>query len=133
MGRPFFNQVWFDRGIQLLENIYDFRKRDFFSFNDIIKLYDIPKHNFLFYNTLVSSIPVGWKYKLKTETINIPRKDTLLKKSLKQKHVNKYLYEHQFQNEVKMYVKQEIKWENILNDTVLDWKNIYLRICQSLK
>ena len=109
-----------------MEHIYDFRKRDFFSFNDIINLYDIPKHYFLFYNTLVSSISSEWKYKLKTEIINIPRKETLLIKSLKKKHVNKYLYERQFQNAGKMDVKQEKKWEDILNDTVLDWKNIYL-------
>ena len=106
-GRTIFNEVWFDRGIQLIEHIYDFRKRDFFSFNDIINVYDIPKHYFLFYHTLVSSIPVEWKHQLKTEIMNISRKDTLLIKSLKQKHVSKYLYKHQLQNEGKMDVKQE--------------------------
>ena len=125
-GRPIFNKVWFDRGIQLMEHIYDFRKREFFNFNDIINLYDIPNHFFLFYNTLVSSIPLEWKNKLKTEQINIPKKETLLIKCLKQKHVNKYLYECQFQNEGKMDVKQEKKWDDILNETVLDWKNMYL-------
>ena len=86
----------------------------------------MPTKYFLFYNTLVASIPKEWKTKLKTENINIQRREKLLFQSLKKKQWNKYLYRKQFQNEPNSNVKHEEKWADILNDIQLDWKNIYL-------
>ena len=125
-GRPFFNQVWYERGIQFIEHIYDFRKKEFFKFSEIVDLYDLSHKYFLFYNSLVASILTEWKVKLKTEMMNIQRPKTLLMTSLEKKHINKYLYQHQFQKDVKIKVKQEDKWINIFNDPNLDWKHIYL-------
>ena len=130
-GMPLFNPVWYNRGIQYIEQIYDFRKKDFFNFNDIVNLYDMPNKYFLFYNTLVASIPKEWKTKLKTEKINIQRSETLLLQSIKKKHLNKYLYVKQFQNEPKINLRQEEKWAIIFNDIHLDWKNIYLTPIQA--
>ena len=81
-GRPFFNQVWYERGIQFIEHIYDFRKKEFFKFSEIVDLYDLSHKYFLFYNSLVASILTEWKVKLKTEMMNIQRPKTLLMTSL---------------------------------------------------
>ena len=93
-GKMFFDKTWFNRGIQYIEHIYDFRKKEFYNFNELINLYDLPKRYFLFYNSIISCISKEWKLKLKNENIiNIQRPETFLNKTLKSKHVNKFLYD----------------------------------------
>ena len=88
----FFDKTWFDGRIPYIEHLYDFRKKEFYNFNELINLYDLPKRYLLFYNTIISCISKEWKLKLKNENIiNIQQPETLLNKTLKSKHVNKFL------------------------------------------
>ena len=126
-GKMFFEKSWFDRGIQLIEHIYDFRKKEFYNFNELLSLYDLPKKYFLFYNSLISSISKEWKSKLKVENeYNYQRKETLLHKTLNKRHVNKFLYQQQLQKEEIADIKHESKWTNIFEENNLNWKDIYI-------
>ena len=66
-----------------------------YKFYDFINLYELPNNTFLFFMSLISSIPKEWKVKLKLELINNHRKETLLSKLLNSKQANKFLYEYQ--------------------------------------
>ena len=114
------------RGIKFIEHIYDYRKKDFYDFREFINLYDLPPSNFLYYNSIVSSIPKEWKDMLKNETINNLAEDKPLKQLLKSKHANKYLYDIQMQNEKMPKSKSEEKWASDMNCTTLQWNKIYV-------
>ena len=66
-NKTFFKKDWYDRGIQHIEHIYDYRKNEFYQFKYFLELYDLPNQSFLFYTSLISSIPREWKTKLKAE------------------------------------------------------------------
>ena len=88
-NKPLFKKDWYDRGIPYIEHIYDYRKNEFYQFKDFLELYDLPNQSFLFYTSLISSIPRKWKAKLKSESINFQMIDTLLTKLFKSKQTNK--------------------------------------------
>ena len=77
-NKTLFNKTWHDRGIQFIEQLYDYRTREFYKFYEFINLYELPNNTFLFFMSLLSSIPKEWKIKLKLEQINNHRKETLL-------------------------------------------------------
>ena len=62
-----FYENWYNRGLQYLEQIYDFRVGRFFNFQTFQEIYDIPANDFLKYNQLLSSIPKIWKNSIKNE------------------------------------------------------------------
>ena len=68
-NKTFFIKTWFDRGIQCIKHMYDFRKRSFYSFQDIINLYEKDKADFIKYHQIVKSIPLEWKHRLKENDI----------------------------------------------------------------
>ena len=51
--RTIFNKTLFDRGIQYIEQIYDYRKKDFYDFRDFSNIYGLPHKHFLFYTSIV--------------------------------------------------------------------------------
>ena len=122
----FFDKKWYERGIQLIEHIYDYRKKDFYDFREFINLYELPRTSFLLYTSIVSCIPNEWKVKLKNESMNCQTYDPLIKKLLKTKHANKYLYDIQLQNEDIPIAKSEEKWIKDINCNNLEWKQIYM-------
>ena len=122
----FFDKIWFNRGIQLIEHIYDFRKKDFYNFTELSNLYNLPQKYFLFYNSLVSSISQEWKSKLKLESTYTQTHKSLLQKSIKKKHINKYLYEQLLLNDEHMEIKHQNKWSIEFEKEDLKWKDIYL-------
>ena len=89
-NKTLFNRSWHNRGIQFVEQLYDYRTREFYKFSDFINLYELPNNTFLFFMSLISSIPKEWKVQLKSEEINNHRKETLLSKLFKSKQANKY-------------------------------------------
>ena len=97
-GNTFYNQKWVNRGISLIEQLYDFRNKRFFNFNEFKDLYQIEENNFLLYTAIIHSIPTKWKNKLKTEQVNADREKSLLQNVLKATQVNKYTYNHQLLN-----------------------------------
>jgi len=40
-GKTFFFESWYEKGITFSEHIFDYRKNNFYTFNDLISLYDI--------------------------------------------------------------------------------------------
>ena len=123
----FFDKIWFDRGIQLIEHIYDFRTKEFYKFEELSNLYDLPQKYFLFYNSLVSSISNDWKSKLKLENTNSQTQKSLLQKSIKKKHINKYLYEQLLLNaDEHIEIKHQNKWSREFEEEELNWQDIYL-------
>ena len=54
-----------NRGIKLIEHIYNYRKKDFYILRDFSNLYQIPNADFLKYNSIQSSIPKCTKLKLR--------------------------------------------------------------------
>ena len=51
-NKTLFNKKWFERGIQYIEHIYDYRKKDFYCFKDFIDLYDLPQKYFYYITQL---------------------------------------------------------------------------------
>ena len=120
-----FYRTLLDQGIKNIEHIYDYRKKEFYNFNQLIELYRIPSNDFLKYNQLVSSIPKEWKIRLKTENIIYLEDQSIFDKVLKSEHVNKLLYVYQLKKENLPEIKQHKKWEIDINKNEIDWKNIY--------
>ena len=125
-GKMFFDKIWFNRGIQLIEHIYDFRKKDFYNFTELSNLYNLPQKYFLFYNSLVSSISQEWKSKLKLESTYTQTHKSLLQKYIKKKHINKYLYDKLLLSDEHMDIKHQNKWSNEFEEEDLKCKDIYL-------
>jgi len=44
--KPFFLREWLDKGIVFIEQIYDYRNKQFYSFNEIQNLYSVPQTDF---------------------------------------------------------------------------------------
>ncbi|KAH3850204.1 hypothetical protein DPMN_092611 [Dreissena polymorpha] len=57
---------WFERSIKYVDQLYDYRIKDFYSFDDICYIYGIPSNNFLKYYTLIKSIPIHIKSEINT-------------------------------------------------------------------
>ena len=117
--------AWLDKGIRNIEHIYDYRQKEFYSFQQIINLYNISPNDYLKYNQLVSSITREWKTRLKTENIINQPNHTLFEKLLKSDHVNRLLYKHQLKKETIPEFNQHDKWKVDINKTDINWKNIY--------
>ena len=88
----------------------------------------MPNQSFLFYTSLISSIPKEWKTKLRTENINLQMKETLLSKVLKSKQTNNFLYNYQLQKDNKIPIKAEQKWKTMFNNQTKLEINLYVAI-----
>ncbi len=75
-----------------VHHIYDYRIKQFYSFDDLKTLYDINSRDFLKYYTLIGNIKDEWKLKLRTETINNNIPVYLFIEQCQLKKTNKLLY-----------------------------------------
>ncbi|KAH3812515.1 hypothetical protein DPMN_140950 [Dreissena polymorpha] len=73
-NKTFFYKDWFERSIKYVNQLYDYRIKDFYSFDDICHIYGIPSNNVLKYYTLIKSIPIHMKSE--TNTNNTPCSQT---------------------------------------------------------
>ena len=113
----------------LIEHIYDFRLRRFYTFEQMRNLYDISKNDFLKYFNIVSNISKEWKNKLKNENVNTTQDET--KRTLhivtKQKgSINKSLYNIQLVAENVPKIKAEEKWSKEIPQHEMNWPQFYL-------
>ena len=108
----------------MIEHIYDYRKKDFYTFREFSNLYQIPNVDFLKYRSLISCIPNSWKLKLKEEKINTNAQVNILETILKSKHVNKLLYSIQLSSMKISEKKSEKKWEDQVSKYQME-KSIY--------
>ena len=65
-NKTFFYKDWFERSIKYVDQLYDYRIKDFYSFDNICYIYGIPSNNFLKYYTLIKSIPIHIKSEINT-------------------------------------------------------------------
>ncbi|KAH3801753.1 hypothetical protein DPMN_155414 [Dreissena polymorpha] len=65
--RRFFYKDWFERSNKYVDQLYDYRIKDLYSFDDICYIYGIPSNNFLKYYTLIKSLPIHIKSEINTD------------------------------------------------------------------
>ena len=77
---PAFFKTWLDKGIKTLEDIFDFRNKSYYKFDNIQYLYNIPNVDFLKYGSLIKSIPGTLTSLIKSEIPEKPPTSILLEK-----------------------------------------------------
>jgi hypothetical protein len=116
---------WYNRGIKYVEQLYDFRKKRFFTFDEFMQLFQIPEKEFLKYNKLISCIPREWKNKIKNETLHGNPQQNPWEKIFNAEKVVKHLYNFQLQNEPQIEMKTQQLWENLFDNKNINWKKVY--------
>ncbi|KAH3799540.1 hypothetical protein DPMN_153150 [Dreissena polymorpha] len=81
-----FYKDWFERSIKYVDQLYDYRMKDFYSFDNICYIYKIPSNNFLKYYTLIKSIPIQIKSEINTN--NTPCTQTTFQILFGEKELN---------------------------------------------
>ncbi|KAH3838925.1 hypothetical protein DPMN_112342 [Dreissena polymorpha] len=79
-NKTFFYKDWFERSIKYVDQLYDYRIKDFYSFDNICYIYGIPSNNFLKYYTLTKSIPIHIKPEINTN--NTPCTQTTFEENI---------------------------------------------------
>ena len=132
-GKPIFKKLWFEKGIKHISDIYDFRTKEFYKFEDLKELYNLNENDNFFYNQVRSCIPTTWKHQLKLENINdaTQQNETLIQKLLKANRPNKILYNEQLKHQKHNKPKSQEKWENDLNNREINWKDVYTNMYYS--
>jgi len=125
-GKTLFYRDWYDRGIKYIYQLFDFRNKTMYNFENIKYLYDINNNDFMKFNTLITSIPKEYKTEESIHDLDINQPDeTLSKAIIKTKYPNKFIYNIQLQNEDNDIL--ENKWNT--NFTDIDsttWKKIHI-------
>ena len=123
-----FFKSWFEKGIKLIKHIFDYRTKDFYSFKDMVYIFNIPETDFLKYNSLKYSIPKKLKLLLNETNINQEARSSLLENMVNSKQVNKLFYTHQLKSKPLDTIKSEIKWNSLFENQDLDWNKIYTNV-----
>ena len=121
-----------EKGIKHISGIYDYRTHTFYSFQELVNLYDLPINELFFYNHLKSCIPNNWKLSLKEETIKNTRLNQqnceLYNKLMKSKQANTFLYTYQLKHQHSNISKSEEKWSIELNKQNTKLRKVYKNI-----
>ncbi|KAH3839898.1 hypothetical protein DPMN_113338 [Dreissena polymorpha] len=109
-NKTFFYKDWFERSIKYVDQLYDYRIKDFNSFDNICYIYGIPSNNFLKYYTLIKSIPIHIKSEINTN--NTPCTQTTFVENIlgRKNKTNKIFYTLQIQNPTENS-KIQNKWQ----------------------
>ncbi|KAH3890365.1 hypothetical protein DPMN_014444 [Dreissena polymorpha] len=123
-NKTFFYKDWFERSIKYVDELYDFRIKDFYSFDDICYIYGIPSNNFLKYYTLIKSIPIHIKSEINTN--NTPCTQTTFVENIlgRKNKTNKIFYTLQIKNPTENS-KTQNKWQVLFGEHELNWKHIF--------
>ncbi len=121
-----FYKDWYNKGIMYIQNIYDYRTKNFYTFHELKNLYNLNNGDFLNNYTLIGNIKDEWKETLKTENIDTATPEYLISTLLKNKAVNKMLYDKQIDAMRLTILKHTVKWENELNIRNIEWKKIFI-------
>jgi exonuclease III len=125
-SKTVFYKQWYDHGIKYLNQIYDFRSKNFLSFKELKKIFDIPNNDILKYNQLVSSIPTTWKKTIKYETTQVANIESLLIRVLKVSKPTKFLYNYEQKLKASVDITAQTKWYTIMEEDSFEWKSIYV-------
>ncbi|KAH3884905.1 hypothetical protein DPMN_008891 [Dreissena polymorpha] len=113
-----------ERSIKYVDQLYDYRIKDFYSFDNICYLYGIPSNNFLKYYTLIKSIPIHIKSEINTN--NTPCTQTTFVENIlgRKNKTNKIFYKLQIKNPTENS-KIQNKWQVLFGENELNWKHIF--------
>ena len=121
--KTLFYKAWYDKGIKFIEHLFDFRSKQFYTFEQMKQLYGIPNGDFLKYYTLICNIPLEWKTNLKTEDIVYNTPKYLIDKLDNEKtKLNKIAYKILIKRKRPNNPKYQLKWSIPEN---LNWENIH--------
>ena len=124
-NKTFFYKHWFEKNIKYVDQLYDYRIKDFYSFENICYIYGIPSGNFLMYYTLIKSIPIHIKSTINTN--NTPCTQTSFTENIlaKQNETNKIFYKLQIKHPAENS-KIQNKWQSLLREQEFNWKQIFI-------
>ena len=91
-GKAIFWEDWWAKGIKILEHIYDFRTKTYYTFAEMKRIYNFNEIDMFRFNTLRNAIPKEMKDKISIENITEERKTPLKEKINTMNKVNQYLY-----------------------------------------
>jgi len=115
----------FERNIKYVDQLYDYRINDFYSFDNLCYIFGIPKSNFLLYYTLIKSIPIHIKAATNTNNTPCTQKTFVENIIAKQNETNKIFYTLQIKNPTETS-KAQTKWQTLLGEKELNWKQIFV-------
>ena len=121
----FFYKSWYDRGIQYIEHLYNYRDRTFYDFQSFKNLYEVEDGDFLNYNILINNIPQEWKDILMTETINSPQRLTLFMKINDKMKFSKFFYVKLVEAKRPVVNKAQTKWNDEFSNNDIDWSDTF--------
>ncbi|KAH3892528.1 hypothetical protein DPMN_016646 [Dreissena polymorpha] len=123
-NKTFFYKDWFERSIKYVDQLYDYRIKGFYSFDDIYYIYGIPSNNFLKYYTLIKRIPIHIKSEINTN--NTPCTQTTFVENIlgRKNKTNKIFYTLQIKNPTENS-KTQNKWQVLFGENVLNWKHLF--------
>ncbi|KAH3860729.1 hypothetical protein DPMN_023648 [Dreissena polymorpha] len=108
-NKTLFYKDGFERSIKYVDQLYDYRIKDVYSFDDICYIYGIHSNNFLMYYTLIKSIPIHIKSEINTN--NTPCTQTKFVENIlgRKNKTNKIFYSLQIKIPTKNS-KTQNKW-----------------------
>ena len=119
-----FYKTWLGLGIKYIKDIYDYSSKQFYSFEKIKEIYNVPNEDFLKYFSLVQSISNYWKSQLKHENGLIPIESKIINQIFEVKQTNKFAYKRLLQSDKNEEDKSEQKWNSTFTNEELNWKKI---------
>ena len=120
-----FYKTWLGLGIKYIKDIYDYSSKQFYSFEKIKEIYNVPNEDFLKYFSLVQSISNYWKSQLKHENGLIPIESKIINQIFEVKQTNKFAYKLLLQSDKNEEDKSEQKWNSTFTNEGLNWKKNY--------
>ena len=126
-GKPFYFDNWYQKGIQFLEHIYDFRSKRFYDFKFFSSLYDIPNSDFLKYHSLKSCISRTIKIQMELEEIVYTPPSYFFERINQNTKLCRYVYQTLIKQKAPNKINAQDKWKTTLMEDSIDWKNMYMK------
>ena len=129
LNKTLFYENWLNNGIKYIKHIYNYEQNRFYSFINLVDMYNVPNTDFLNYMSLVTSISTAWKTNLQNESCpnEIELRDNLLFKLKRSKQKTRFIYSYQLNNEPQVQVPSKAKWENEFLDQQIEWEIVYIQ------
>ena len=124
-------KTWYEKGIKYIEQLYDFRNKEFYSFEHFKYLYNFEDSESFRFLKMIASIKPMLKRSLMNESITYSAPESLKNDVLKSKSPNKLLYTKQLNIKTKPEIKSETKWKYLLNNSDIKWTLVYIQTFKS--
>ena len=121
---------WFNKGIKYIEQIYDYRYRQFYDFAEMVNLFNLSHTDVFRYIQIITAIPKTWKVRLKSEQICNQTDTNLVDDVLKTQKASRFLYCYQMINLKQKPITSQEKWNSIFGNDI-NWGNVYLNAVTS--